>query len=53
MWLAKVAAIFANRTSLLHRINPLGLLYSKTKIKYIFSFHSSFGVLIFIFDMRV
>ena len=52
-WLAKIAPIFTHRTSLLHRINPPASFYSKTKIGYIFSFHSSFGVLIFTFDMRV
>ena len=52
-WLTKVAAIFTHRTSLLHRINPPASFYSKTKIGYIFSFHSSFGVLIFPFDMGV
>ena len=41
------------KTSILHRISPFGLFYSKTKISYVFSFHSSFGVLIFTFDMRV
>ena len=51
-WLAKVAAIFTNRTSLLHTISFLGLFYSKTK-KFYFSFHSSFTVLIFTFDMHV
>ena len=48
--LAKVAAIYCY---LLHRTGPLGLIYSKTKIRYIFSFHSSFGVLISIFNMHV
>ena len=53
MWLAKVVAIFTHRSSLLHRISPIRLFYLKTKIRYIFSFHSSFGVLIFTFDMHV
>ena len=52
-WLAKVAAILTQSTSLLHRISPPASFYSKTKIVYIFSFHSFFGVLIFTFDMRV
>ena len=41
-WLAKIAAIFTHRTSLLHRINPPASFYSKTKIGYIFSFHFVF-----------
>ena len=49
MWLAKVVAVFTHRTSLLHRISPIGLL----KVRYILSFHPSFGVLIFTFDMGV
>ena len=49
MWLAKVAAIFTHRTSLLHRFSPPASFYSKTKIGYSFNFHSSFGVLIFHF----
>ena len=53
MWLAKVVAILTHRTSLLHRISTIGLFYSKTKIRYIFSFHSSFGVLIFTFNMHI
>ena len=52
-WLAKVAAIFIHITSLLHRISHPVSFYSKTKIGYIFSFQSSFGVLIFTFDMRL
>ena len=52
-WLAKVAAIFIHITSLLHRISHPVSFYSKTKIGYIFSFHSSFAVLTFTFDMRV
>ena len=52
-WLAKVAAFFTHRTSLHHRIKPPASFYSKTKIGYIFSFHFSFGVLVFTFDMRV
>ena len=51
MWLARVVAIFTHRTSLLHRISPTGLFYSKTKIRHIFSFHSSFDVLIFTFEI--
>ena len=43
--------MFTHTTSLLHRVNLLGLFFSKTKIRYIFSFHRSFGVLIFTFDM--
>ena len=50
---AKVAGILTGRTSLLHRISPLELFYSKTKIRYILNFQYSFGVLIFIFDMGV
>ena len=53
MWLVKVVAIFTHKSSLLHRISPIGLFYSRTKTRYIFSFHSSFGVLIFTFDMPV
>ena len=53
MWLATVVTIFTHRTSLLHGISPTGLVYSKTKIRYIFSFHSSFGVLTFTYDMHV
>ena len=52
-WLAKIAATLTHRTSLLHRISSLGLFYSKTKIKQILSFYSSFGVLTFTFDMHV
>ena len=52
-WLANVAAIFTHRTSLLHRIIPPDSFYLKTKIGYIFSFHSSLGILIFTFDMCV
>ena len=40
MWLAMVVAIFTDRTSLLHRISPIGLFYSKIKIRHIFCFHS-------------
>ena len=53
IWLAKVVAIFTHRTNLRHRISSIGLFYLKTKIRYIFSFHSSSGVFIFIFDMSV
>ena len=53
MWLPKVVAIFTHKSSLLHRISPAGSIYSKTKIRYIFCFHSSFSVLIFTFDMHV
>ena len=49
-WLAKVAAISNHRTSLLHRISVLGFFNSKM---YISSFHCSFGVLVFTFDMHV
>ena len=52
-WLVKVTAIFTYRTSLLHRIIPPASFYSKTKIGCVFSFQSSFGVLISTFDMRV
>ena len=51
-WLTKVASIFNHRTSLLHRISSPASFYSKTKIGYIFNFHS-FGILIFTFDTRV
>ena len=53
MWFAKVVAIYTHRTNILHRISPIGWFYSKTKKRYIFSFHSSFGVLIFTFYMPV
>ena len=53
MWLAKVVAIFTHRTSLFHWFSPIGLFYLKTKIRHIFSFHSSYGVLIFISNMYV
>ena len=50
-WLAKFVAIFTHRTSLLHRISPLASFCLKKW--YIFSFHSSFGVLIFTFIVCV
>ena len=53
MWLAKVAAIFTYTTSLLHRISPPASFYSKTKIGYIFSLYSSFGVFIFTFSILI
>ena len=53
IWFIKVAAIFTHRTSLLHRISSPVPFYSKTKIGYISSFHSSFGALFFTFNTRV
>ena len=54
LWLAKVAAIFTQRTrTLLHRISILRFFNSKMKKVYIFSFNSSFGVFILTFDIHV
>ena len=51
MWLGKVATTFTYKTSLLHRISLLKFFNLKIKKVYIFSFHSSLGVLIFTFDI--
>ena len=52
-WLTKAAAIFTHRTSLLHSTSSPASFYSKTKMGYVFSFHTCFGVLIFTFNMRI